>query len=103
MVQKSSKERQHEFDVAYMNMAIAMSKLSYAIKKQVGCIVVSKDDQVISQGFNGMPIGMPNICEEIYNINTGEHTTLETAESYHDKKKQEEILAQYRNINKGMI
>lgn len=103
MVQKSSKERQHEFDVAYMNMAIAMSNLSYAIKKQVGCIVVSKDDQVISQGFNGMPIGMPNICEEIYNINTGEHTTLETAESYHDKKKQEEILVQYRNINKGMM
>lgn len=42
MVQKSSKERQHEFDVAYMNMAIAMSNLSYAIKKQVGCIVVSR-------------------------------------------------------------
>ena len=60
---KSSPERQHEFDIAYMKMAIAMSELSYAIRKKVGSIIVSKNDQVISQGFNGTPIGFPNVCE----------------------------------------
>ena len=49
---KSSPERQHEFDIAYMKMAIAMSELSYAIRKKVGSIIVSKNDQVISQGFS---------------------------------------------------
>jgi dCMP deaminase len=31
----------------------------------VGAIIVSKNDQVISQGFNGTPHGFSNICEEI--------------------------------------
>ena len=64
MAKKSSPQRQHEFDVAYMKMAIAMSELSYAQRKKVGCIIVSAEDQVISQGFNGTPSGMDNCCEE---------------------------------------
>lgn len=69
MTQKSSPKRQHEFDVAYMKMALAMSELSYAYKKKVGAVIVSTNDQVISQGFNGMPVGMPNVCEEIIDSN----------------------------------
>lgn len=65
MFMKSSIKRQHEFDIAYMKMAIAMSELSYAIRKKVGSIIVSKNDQVISQGFNGTPSGYPNICEYV--------------------------------------
>lgn len=64
MAKKSLPQRQHEFDVAYMKMAIAMSELSYAQRKKVGCIIVSAEDQVISQGFNGTPSGMDNCCEE---------------------------------------
>lgn len=64
MTKKSSPQRQHEFDVAYMKMAMAMSELSYAQRKKVGCIIVSAEDQVISQGFNGTPSGMDNCCEE---------------------------------------
>lgn len=64
MAKKSLPQRQHEFDVAYMKMAIAMSELSYAHRKKVGCIIVSAEDQVISQGFNGTPSGMDNCCEE---------------------------------------
>ena len=60
---KSSSERQKQFDIAYMKMAMAMAELSYAIRKKVGSIIVSKNDQVISQGFNGTPIGFPNVCE----------------------------------------
>ena len=56
--------RQDAYDIAYMNMAIAVSQLSYAIKAQVGCVIVSPSGQVISHGWNGTPSGVSNICEE---------------------------------------
>lgn len=68
MIHKSlnkTKERQRQYDIAYMKMAEAFATLSYAKRKQVGAIIVSKNDQVISQGFNGTPHGFSNICEEI--------------------------------------
>ena len=52
-----------EYDIAYMEMAIAISKLSYAERNKVGCIIVSTESQVISQGYNGTPTGMDNCCE----------------------------------------
>ena len=68
MIHKSlnkTKERQRQYDIAYMKMAEAFATLSYAKRKQVGAVIVSKNDQVISQGFNGTPHGFSNICEEI--------------------------------------
>ena len=68
MIHKSlnkTKERQRQYDIAYMKMAEAFATLSYAKRKQVGAVIVSKNDQVISQGFNGTPHGFCNICEEI--------------------------------------
>lgn len=59
-----SEKRLKEYDIAYMKMALAMSELSYAIRSKVGCIIVSEDGQIISQGFNGTPSGMDNCCEE---------------------------------------
>lgn len=60
-----TEKRQKEYDKAYMEMAYAFGKLSYAIRKKVGAVIVSKNDQVISQGFNGTPHGFCNICEEV--------------------------------------
>lgn len=60
-----TKERLHQYDVAYMKMAIAMSELSRANRRKVGAIIVSKEDQVISQGFNGTPKGFDNVCEDV--------------------------------------
>ena len=57
-----TKEKQHRYDLAYMKMADAWSKFSYAKRMQVGAIIV-KDQQIISDGFNGMPSGMDNCCE----------------------------------------
>lgn len=56
--------RRYQYDQAYMKMAIAMSQLSYANRNKVGCIIVSKEDQIISQGFNGTPSGYDNCCED---------------------------------------
>jgi dCMP deaminase len=46
-----------------MNMGIVLSGLSYARRSKVGCLIVSQDGQIISQGYNGMPSGMDNNCE----------------------------------------
>lgn len=57
--------RSHQYDLAYMKMALAMGALSYAERKKVGAIIVSDNDQVISQGFNGTPVGFNNCCERV--------------------------------------
>ena len=50
-------------DVIYMQIAYQISKLSYAERRKVGCIVV-KDEQIVSFGYNGTPHGFNNHCEE---------------------------------------
>jgi len=53
---------------AYMKVAESFSGLSSAKRLQVGAIVV-KEDRIISIGYNGMPSGWDNECEEkVYKI-----------------------------------
>ena len=47
---------------AHMRTAENYASLSYAIRLQVGAIVV-KDDRIISIGYNGTPAGWDNNCE----------------------------------------
>ena len=47
-----------------MDVAERFSQLSSAKRLNVGAIVV-KDDRIISIGYNGMPSGWDNECEEI--------------------------------------
>lgn len=54
--------RKPDLDRAYMRMAYEWAKLSRAERKQVGCLV-TKDGQIISDGFNGTPVGFDNECE----------------------------------------
>ena len=53
---------QKQLDQTYMSMAEELSKLSYANRKKVGCLIV-KDTQIISEGYNGTPKGFSNECE----------------------------------------
>jgi dCMP deaminase len=48
---------------AYMKTARVFAELSTARRKQVGAVVV-KDDRIISIGYNGMPSGWDNNCED---------------------------------------
>ena len=50
-------------EIVYMQTAYQFAKLSYASRRKVGCVIV-KDHQVISFGYNGMPHGFENSCEE---------------------------------------
>jgi dCMP deaminase len=49
---------------AYMKTAETFAELSHARRLHVGAIVV-KDDRIISIGYNGMPAGWDNDCENI--------------------------------------
>lgn len=50
----------------YMDWARRAAELSHARRLHVGAVIV-KDDTVISYGYNGMPAGWDNNCEdEVY-------------------------------------
>jgi dCMP deaminase len=53
-----------KFKRAYMQTAQTFAELSSAQRLHVGAIVV-KDDRIISIGYNGMPAGWSNVCEDI--------------------------------------
>ena len=53
---------------AYMDTARIFAELSHARRLHVGAIVV-KDDRIISIGYNGMPAGWDNDCEDIVELN----------------------------------
>lgn len=46
-----------------MNFAHDVADMSYAERLKVGAVIV-KDDRVISFGYNGMPAGWDNECED---------------------------------------
>ncbi len=48
---------------AYMKTAEIFAELSHARRLHVGAIIV-KDDRIISIGYNGMPAGWNNNCED---------------------------------------
>ena len=52
-----------KFVDAYMKVAESFAELSTARRLHVGAIVV-KDDRIISIGYNGMPSGWDNNCED---------------------------------------
>lgn len=47
----------------YMDWAARAAELSHARRLHVGAVIV-KDDTVISYGYNGMPAGWDNDCED---------------------------------------
>jgi dCMP deaminase len=52
-----------KFQQLYRNIAREVAKMSHARRLQVGAVIV-KDDRVISMGYNGMPAGWDNDCED---------------------------------------
>ncbi len=63
---------------AYMETAETFAELSHARRLHVGAIIV-KDDRIISIGYNGMPAGWDNNCEEtVLPTHHGEEPTLKT-------------------------
>jgi len=57
---------------AYMKTARVFAELSSAKRKHVGAVVV-KDDRIISIGYNGMPSGWTNECEDKIYCDDGDY------------------------------
>jgi dCMP deaminase len=53
-----------KFIKLYMTIAQTVAGMSHARRLTVGAIIV-KDDRVISMGYNGMPAGWDNNCEDV--------------------------------------
>ena len=72
-----------KFIDAYMDVAERFAQLSHAKRLQVGAIIV-KDDRIISIGYNGMPTGWDNCCENtVQHHELGTCTTVSKAEVLH--------------------
>jgi len=68
---------------AYMKTAETFAELSHARRLHVGAIIV-KDDRIISIGYNGMPAGWDNDCEDkIWNVHDGDYTLKTKPEVLH--------------------
>ena len=55
-------DKQLELDKRYMRMARIWAENSYCVRRQVGALIV-KDKMIISDGYNGTPVGFDNVCE----------------------------------------
>jgi dCMP deaminase len=66
-----------KIDYAHMKAAEAYAELSHAVRLKVGAIV-TKDDRVISIGYNGTPAGWDNKCEDEIKWPNGEVKFLTT-------------------------
>ena len=62
---------------AYIKTAETFAELSHARRLHVGAIVVN-DDRIISIGYNGMPAGWDNDCEDQTYDEDGFHIILKT-------------------------
>ena len=60
-----------------MDVAKRFAQLSSARRLQVGAIIV-KDDRIISIGYNGMPAGWTNECENYFGLDLNGNPTLVT-------------------------
>ena len=90
-----------KFIDAYIDVAERFAKLSSAKRLKVGAIVV-KDDRIISIGYNGMPSGWDNNCEQRDYIFHGGHAEFldEDGTKYNLKTKPEVIHAEANAIAK---
>ncbi|MDC3110261.1 dCMP deaminase family protein [Flavobacteriales bacterium] len=57
------KNKENKYDKTYLRMAREWGNLSYCKRRKVGALIV-KDRMIISDGYNGTPTGMENICED---------------------------------------
>lgn len=62
-----SNNKQNLLDCRYLRMARIWAENSYCQRRKVGALVV-KDKMIISDGYNGMPSGFENICEDESNV-----------------------------------
>jgi dCMP deaminase len=66
-----------KFRDAFMKVAETFAELSSARRLHVGAAIV-KEDRIISIGYNGMPSGWDNNCEDYFGLDLNGNPTLVT-------------------------
>lgn len=56
-------DKQELLDSRYLRMAQIWAENSYCQRRKVGALIV-KDKMIISDGYNGTPVGFENVCED---------------------------------------
>ena len=56
-------DKQELLDIRYLRMAQIWAENSYCKRRHVGALIV-KDKMIISDGYNGTPVGFENVCED---------------------------------------
>lgn len=80
----------------YLDMADSLSKLSKCVSKQVACLLVDFDGNIVASGVNGTPKGYTNCCDHFPNYNP------ETdREAHHKWSNIHEIHAEQNTISRA--
>ena len=86
-----------------MTVAETFAKLSHCERAKVGAIIV-KSDRIISIGYNGMPAGYDNCCEDtLYHIQLGTTTEMSKPEVLHAEANAIAKLAQSSESSDGAV
>jgi dCMP deaminase len=76
--------RQQEKDLAWLQVCFDISELATCARRATGCVLVDKNNHVLSASWNGVPKGMPHCtdspCEGVH-LPSG--TGLSTCEAIH--------------------
>lgn len=91
-----------KFIDAYMDVATRFAMLSSAKRLQVGAILV-KEDRIISIGYNGMPSGWTNECEDYIQLSDDTITTKTKPEVIHAEANAIAKLAKSSESGEGSI
>jgi dCMP deaminase len=91
--------KQKDIDL-YLDLAIRVSKQSYAKRLKVGAVFVTENG-VISIGYNGTPSGWDNCCEDTVYVNsvlTGEELWDEQNQQYYKLVTKPEVTHAEKNL-----
>jgi dCMP deaminase len=87
---------------AFLDVAERFAQLSSAKRAQVGAIIV-KDNRIISIGYNGMPSGWDNRCEDEYQYEDGGYEMKSRPEVLHAEANAIAKVAQSNDSSKDAV
>jgi dCMP deaminase len=87
---------------AFMQTAKTFAECSTAERLKVGAIVV-KDNRIISIGYNGMPAGWDNTCENIVGYHAGSAVLKTKPEVLHAERNALDKLARSPESGEGAV
>ena len=62
-VQARQQDKRNRYDRMYLDVALRVAQMSHDRDTKVGGVLV-KDNNIVSFGWNGTPVGFPNECKD---------------------------------------